>query len=481
MACHRTGAGGVRRRIARGYACALRSFTAPLSAHPRAAASRRTPKLRGIVSARRERKQWSSHAQPWYVAEIMTTLRFVAIVLLGVLLASCGGDDTPARPTATAPPTSTHTPTALPTVTRTPSATATASPPRRSPEPNAGRLARPSRPSARSPAQPGRGSFRFGAATAATQIEDQNPLDRLVSLDRAAARRARRTARSSATPCSGYTHALDDVELLRALHLDSYRFSIEWARVEPQRDVINEAALAHYDAVIDALVAAGIRPNVTVHHFSSPVWVGRSAPSRLRRRTERHEPVRLGRSGRRGADHRRAGRARAPARAALRRSRRRLGTLNEPVNYLLSSYGIGDVPAGRQLLLTDFGKLITVGAQLSARPRRHLRRDQGGRQIDADGDGVAAQVGLTLNVVEWLPSHDNAAEHAAGRHRRGRSHPLRLPLPRSRLAAVRRLRRRPRRRRARRVTPTGRASSTGSASSTTAARASAPSRRSFRC
>ena len=34
---------------------------------------------------------------------------------------------------------------------------------------------------------------------------------------------------------TGYTHALDDVQAPAALHVDSYRFSIEWARVEPTR------------------------------------------------------------------------------------------------------------------------------------------------------------------------------------------------------------------------------------------------------
>ena len=112
------------------------------------------------------------------------------------------------------------------------------------------------------------------------------------------------------------------------------------------------------------------------------------------------------------------------------------GTLNEPMNYLLASYGVGQFPPGRVLLLSDFDTLVSGRAQLPARPRRDLRRDQGSRQIDADGDGVAAQVGLTLNVVEWLPSHNNAPSDAAGGHRRGRSHRLRLPPPRSRRVAA---------------------------------------------
>ena len=53
----------------------------------------------------------------------------------------------------------------------------------------------------------------------------------------------------------GFSKALEDVALIEAAGLDAYRFSIEWARIEPQRDVIDEAALDHYGAFIDALVA----------------------------------------------------------------------------------------------------------------------------------------------------------------------------------------------------------------------------------
>jgi hypothetical protein len=93
-------------------------------------------------------------------------------------------------------------------------------------------------------------------------------------------------------------------------------------------------------------------------------------------------------------------------------------------------------------------------------------------QVDADGDGVAAQVGLTLNVIEWLPSRDNAPSDlpediaAAGRVRYVYHHlvPERCCRAGSTPTWTRC---------SRRVTPIGRASSTGSACSTTAARVSA--------
>ncbi|MGZ3426623.1 MAG: family 1 glycosylhydrolase, partial [Polyangia bacterium] len=124
-------------------------------------------------------------------------------------------------------------------------------------------------------AQPsGKGSFRFGVATAATQIEDQDPNTDWYAFTRPQADGGLGNgAAFVGDAVRGYSLALDDVKLLQALHVDSYRFSIEWARVEPSRGNFDEAALQHYDDLINALRAAGIKPLVTLHHFSNPLWI----------------------------------------------------------------------------------------------------------------------------------------------------------------------------------------------------------------
>jgi beta-glucosidase len=349
--------------------------------------------------------------------------------LAAVLLAACGGGAHRATPTAvvtataspavTRPAAATATTAASPTppaptgtATRAATATASATPPATvSSTPTAsatptetgsltfgapGPIAAPS----------GRGSFRFGAATAATQIEDLNtttdwylwtapPPDGLGH------------GTFVGDTVGGYTRALDDVELLRNLHLDSYRFSIEWARVEPERGVIDEAALAHYDAVIDALVAAGIRPNVTIHHFASPVWV--DDPRHLDCPGGPSDTNLCGWADPAGAEQIIAALA-AHARRLAQRYGDRVddwATFNEPVNYLLASYGIGQFPPGRVLLLSDFDAVITtVRNMLRAHVAMYDAITDADRD-DADGDGIAANVGLTLNVAEWLPSHAN--------------------------------------------------------------------------
>jgi beta-glucosidase/6-phospho-beta-glucosidase/beta-galactosidase len=65
----------------------------------------------------------------------------------------------------------------------------------------------------------------------------------------------------------------EDVELMAAMGLKHYRFSISWARVVPTgvaADGVNEAGLAFYDRLVDALVEAGITPYVTLYHWDLP-------------------------------------------------------------------------------------------------------------------------------------------------------------------------------------------------------------------
>ena len=63
-----------------------------------------------------------------------------------------------------------------------------------------------------------------------------------------------------------------DLDLVAGLGLNAYRFSVEWARVEPQEGEFSDEALAHYEAVIDGCLARGLAPIVTFNHFTSPHW-----------------------------------------------------------------------------------------------------------------------------------------------------------------------------------------------------------------
>jgi beta-glucosidase len=67
----------------------------------------------------------------------------------------------------------------------------------------------------------------------------------------------------------------EDIQLLKDLHLNAYRFSVEWSKVEPEEGVFVDSVLDHYERVVDELRANGIEPFVTLHHFTNPLWFER--------------------------------------------------------------------------------------------------------------------------------------------------------------------------------------------------------------
>jgi beta-glucosidase len=77
----------------------------------------------------------------------------------------------------------------------------------------------------------------------------------------------------SGDACDSWNRYEEDLDLIVELGLNSYRLSVEWARIEPQRGVIDSDALAHYRRVLEACHARNILPVVTLHHFTIPLWV----------------------------------------------------------------------------------------------------------------------------------------------------------------------------------------------------------------
>ncbi|HEX3759928.1 MAG TPA: family 1 glycosylhydrolase [Kofleriaceae bacterium] len=252
----------------------------------------------------------------------------------------------------------------------------------------------------------GAGSFRFGVATAATQIEDMNTATDwyLWSRPTASGGLGHNTFVGDAT--RGYTQMMDDVALVGQLGVDSYRFSIEWARIEPTRGMIDETAIAHYRDELTALRALGIHPVVTLHHFSNPVWVADPRDPACTAGPSDTNLCGLGSPG--GAMVVDA----MAAHAALIAQRfgdlvDDWGTLNEPINYLLAAYGIGSYPPGRITLGQLSTAFVAVVRDYIAAHAAMYHAIKQNDTVDADGDGIAAEVGLSLSVADWEPSRDN--------------------------------------------------------------------------
>jgi beta-glucosidase len=65
-----------------------------------------------------------------------------------------------------------------------------------------------------------------------------------------------------------------DLDLARSLHLNAYRFSLEWSRIEPEPGQFSRAMLDHYLRIVEGCRARGLQPLVTFNHFTVPRWFG---------------------------------------------------------------------------------------------------------------------------------------------------------------------------------------------------------------
>lgn len=110
--------------------------------------------------------------------------------------------------------------------------------------------------------------FLLGTATAAHQVEGGNTRN-----DWAAMEHLGHLADLSGRASDEWNRVPQDVALMHDLGANSYRFSIEWSRVEPQQGIWDEAAWAHYVGEIAQLRSASIVPMVTLLHFTLPEWI----------------------------------------------------------------------------------------------------------------------------------------------------------------------------------------------------------------
>lgn len=112
--------------------------------------------------------------------------------------------------------------------------------------------------------------FLVGSSTAAHQVEGNN-----IHSDYWAMEHMTYTdfAEPSGAAVDHYNRYKNDIALMKKAGLNAYRFSIEWARIEPEEGKFDENEIAHYRDVIKTCLENGIEPVVTLHHFTSPKWL----------------------------------------------------------------------------------------------------------------------------------------------------------------------------------------------------------------
>lgn len=117
--------------------------------------------------------------------------------------------------------------------------------------------------------------FMWGVASAAHQVEGGNTNNNWSRWEASAGPDGQpriKDGHTAGLACDHWSRFREDVQLMVELGVQSYRFSLEWSRIEPRPGVWDEGAIAHYHEVIDAVIAAGLTPMVTLHHFTHPLW-----------------------------------------------------------------------------------------------------------------------------------------------------------------------------------------------------------------
>lgn len=112
--------------------------------------------------------------------------------------------------------------------------------------------------------------FLWGTATAAHQVEGGNWNSDWWAWEHDP---SSNVAEPSGDAIDQYHRYREDIALLAELGFNAYRFSVEWARVEPEPGEYSAAALEHYRRVCQACHEHSIAPVVTLHHFTNPRWV----------------------------------------------------------------------------------------------------------------------------------------------------------------------------------------------------------------
>ncbi|MGM0639977.1 MAG: glycoside hydrolase family 1 protein [Thermotogota bacterium] len=111
--------------------------------------------------------------------------------------------------------------------------------------------------------------FLWGAATAAHQIEGFNYGSDWYQWEK---KGKIKDGSSSEKACLSEKYYMRDIDKLNELNLNSYRFSIEWAKIETKKGDFNNKEIERYKNMIRELKKRNIEPIVTLFHFSLPIW-----------------------------------------------------------------------------------------------------------------------------------------------------------------------------------------------------------------
>ncbi len=162
-----------------------------------------------------------------------------------------------------------------------------------------------------------------------------------------------------------------DVALLKKLGVNSYRFSLEWSKIEPQKGEFDQSAIDHYIELCRLLRKNNIEPMITLHHFTNPQWFAEEGGFENEENIQDYVDF---------------------CTYVFKKMNKEADlwvTINEPAIYAFMGYVLGKHPPFRF-------NLQQAGTVLSNLLKAHCRAYQALKQIRPD-----AQIGLVHNVLQF--------------------------------------------------------------------------------
>ncbi|MEV8308250.1 family 1 glycosylhydrolase [Streptomyces flavidovirens] len=112
--------------------------------------------------------------------------------------------------------------------------------------------------------------FLWGAATSSHQVEGGNVNNDFWEMEH---RPDTFFSEPSSDACDSWHRWEEDLDIVAGLGLNTYRFSLEWSRIEPEPGEVSRVALDHYRRMVAGCRERGLNPVVTLQHFTVPRWM----------------------------------------------------------------------------------------------------------------------------------------------------------------------------------------------------------------
>ncbi|HEY4223029.1 MAG TPA: family 1 glycosylhydrolase [Myxococcota bacterium] len=249
-------------------------------------------------------------------------------------------------------------------------------------------------------------TFAWGTATAGWQVEGDTGVNGPVDSNwsRWMAMGKGKGAQQNPDGNGFFTQYDSDAQLAADLGLDSFRLSVDWSRIEPQPGVFDDDELDHVVDVLHALKAHGLKPVLTLYHWTVPTWVQNPDGSSPGGTVDL-----IG-----SEDHAVVDEFEKFVRHVIPRVKDSVDTytvLNEPLSMVVAGYISGTAgtafPPGNAL---DFKTATNFGVNLMYMHARAYDVIKELDDVDADGDGEPAFVGLTMTANDIYPENPSSQQ-----------------------------------------------------------------------